>query len=58
MVNFNNNVTHIYSVEMHVGMVNMQTLLPWTCQMLFDSYDRHVSSQSLYTSQIGDKTFH
>ena len=25
----NNNATHIYSVEIHVGMVDMHTLWPW-----------------------------
>ena len=41
-----NNITHIYSAEMNIGIVDMHTLLPWPCQMLFHRYGDHVSLQS------------
>ena len=37
------NVTHTSSAAMYVGMVDMQTFLPWPCQMMFHRYDVHVA---------------
>ena len=48
VVNFNNNVTHIYSVEINVGTVDIHTLLLYKCQMLFHIYGGHVACQSFY----------
>ena len=50
MGNFHNKVTQISSVEMHVGMVDMNILLTYSCQMLFDKYDAHVACQIFYMS--------
>ena len=58
VVNWNNITTHIPSVEMDVGMVNMHTLFPWSCQMLLHIYDSHMASQSFYIYQIGNYPFH
>ena len=49
--------THFHC-EMHAEMADMQTLYPWTCQMLLHIYDSHVASQSFYMSQIGHYPFH
>ena len=56
--NFHNKAKHISSVVMHVGMDDMHTLLPWTCQMLFDKYDDHEVVQIFYMSQISNQPFH
>ena len=48
--NWHNNITHISSVEMHVGMVDMSTLFPWPCQMLFCGYEYHEALQSFHIS--------
>ena len=53
MGNHNNNATQIYSVEMHVGMIDIHKLEPWTCQIMFHRYDFHAASQSFYMSQMG-----
>ena len=58
MGNYNNNATHISTLAMHFGMVDMYTLLPWPCQLLLHVYDAHVALQSFYMSQIGDEPFH
>ena len=54
----NNNTTHIYSVAMNVGMVDMLTLQPWSCHIIFHIYDSHAASLSFYMSQICDYSFH
>ena len=41
-----NNGTYITSVVTNIEMVDIYTLLPWPCQILFDKYDTHVVSQS------------
>ena len=56
--NWNNNATHISSVEMNVGMVYMHILFPWPCQLLLYIYNAHAASQSFYMSQIGYYPFH
>ena len=58
MGDWHNNKIHIYSVAMHVGMVDMHTLLPWPYHMLFDRYYDHATSQGFYMYQIGDYIFH
>ena len=55
---FHNNVANISSVKMHVGMVDRHTLLPWTCHLMFDSYDNHAALQSFYMSQGYNWPFH
>ena len=40
--NDHNNATHIYSLEIHVGMVDMHIFLPWPYQILLGRYDVHV----------------
>ena len=39
---WHNNTIHISSVAIHVGMVDMHTLLTWPCQLLLNIYDSHV----------------
>ena len=58
VVNYNKNSTHIYSVEMNVGMLNMHTFWPWPCQLFLNIYDARVASHSFYMYQIGDCSFH
>ena len=53
MGNRHNKATHIYSVAMHVGMVDIHTLYPWPYHMLLHRYDAHVASHS-FMSQIGN----
>ena len=42
----NNNATHISNVITHKLMMDMNTLFPSPCQMLFETYDYHVSWKS------------
>ena len=58
MGNWHNNVTHISSVVIYVGMVDMHTLFPWPCQLIFHIYDAHTTYQRFYMSQIDDYTFY
>ena len=46
MGNYHNNVTHISSVAVHVGIVDIHTLLTWTRHMLLYIYNSHVTLQS------------
>ena len=41
MGNWHNIKTHISSVAINDVMVDMHTLLPCSCQMLFDIHDNH-----------------
>ena len=41
-----NNLTHISSVAMHVGMVDMHIFFTWPYHMLFDKNYSHVAWQS------------
>ena len=50
--NYNNKEKHISSVAMHVGMLDIHTLQPWTCQPLLHRYEPHVESRNFYMSQI------
>ena len=53
MGNWYNNATHVFSVAMNVGVVDIHTLLPWPCQILLHIYDTHAKLQRFYMSQIG-----
>ena len=55
--NLQKNVTHISSVEIHVGIVDMHIFFPCPCHILFDIYDDHVALQIFDISQTYDKTF-
>ena len=57
MGTYNNNATHIYSVEIHVGIVDLHTLYPWPLHMLVPRYDAHAALLSFYMSQIVDYPF-
>ena len=48
----NNNAANISSVAVHVGVVDMYKLWPWSCQIMFDKYDAHATSQNCYVSNI------
>ena len=41
-----NNASYTSIVIINIVMVDRHILLPWTYQILFDSYDDHVLSQS------------
>ena len=51
---WHNNTTQISSVVMHDVMVDMHIFFTCSCHMLFDIYDEHAASQSLYMYQIGN----
>ena len=55
--NWHNNSTHISSVAMHVGMVDIHKLLPWPCQMLLHTYNSHLVSNIFYKSLIDNYPF-
>ena len=44
--NWHNNKSQISSVEIHIGVVDMHTLLPQPHHNMFDIYDNHADSQS------------
>ena len=58
MSNWNNNKTHISSVVMDDVIVDMHKFLPWSCQMMFSTYDDHAVSHSLHMSQRYIYLFH
>ena len=43
---------------MNILIMDMQTLFPYPCNMLFWIYAYHVTWNNLYMSQIGDWKFH
>ena len=47
-----NNETHISSVSMHVGMVDMHRLCSWPFHLLFYIYYNHTPLHISYMTQI------
>ena len=50
--NWHKNSTHFSSVAMHIGMVDMQTFMPWPCHIMLHIYKSLAASQSFYISQM------